>query len=119
MIAMIALELTWVDQRMKRLGSLWIVALGLGSVLSLATASAQSAAKKRTHRTGSKTTETSRHSARKQGAGSSRKISEHGTVAGERRASHHGGIRPKGQETASRKRSVHEHATMRKVHLPQ
>ena len=84
---MIALELTWVDQRMKRLGSLWIVALGLGSVLSLATASAQSAAKKRTHRTGSKTTETSRHAARKQGVG--------------------------------RKRSVHEHAAMRKVHLPQ
>jgi soluble lytic murein transglycosylase len=92
---------------MKRLGSLGVVVLGLGSVLSLAMASAQSAAKKRTHRSGSKTTETSRHAARKSGHASA-----------EHRDMHHGGIRPRELETARRRRGVHEHAAVRRIHLP-
>src|ERR1700679_2629881 len=46
MIGLSDLELTWVDHRMKRLGSTWIIVMALGIALSPAMESAQSAAKK-------------------------------------------------------------------------
>jgi soluble lytic murein transglycosylase len=109
---------------MKRLGSLWIVVVGFGSVLSLAAAGAQSTAKKPSSRSGSKSTETARHPARNQRRGTrgSSKSSEHGTE-GEHRSSTkrtgaHEGTRQTGHGTGSRIRSVHGHAAMRNVHLP-
>jgi soluble lytic murein transglycosylase len=109
---------------MKRLGSLWIVIVGFGSVLSLAAAGAQSTAKKPSNRSGSKSTETSRHSVRSQRRGirGGSKTSEHGTArehhSSTKRTGAHEGTRQTGHGTGSRIRSVHGHATMRKVHLP-
>jgi soluble lytic murein transglycosylase len=98
---------------MKKLGSLWIFVLGLGSVLSPATAGAQSAAANPAHRRASQTAKTSRHSASRRGAGKSSRTSEQGSAAGRHtsRGPHHPGI--------GAKRGVHERAARRRIHLPQ
>ena len=107
---------------MKRLGSFWMVVLGLGGLLSLATAGGQSAAPKSTHRPASQTTKNSRHSGSRRGAGSGSRTSEKGSATGhhassQRRASRHQGT--KGQESTRGKRGVHERADVRRMHLPQ
>jgi soluble lytic murein transglycosylase len=109
---------------MKRLGSLWIVVFGLGSMLWSATAGGQSEASNPTHRPASQTTKNSRHSAPRRGAGNGSRTSEQGTATGrhastQRRVSHHAGVGTKGRESARGKRGAHERAPVRKIHLPQ
>lgn len=112
-----------VDYRMKKLGSVWIAVLALGSALSLAAASVGSVAQKSSGTTAS---HASRHPERSQrkGAGPSRKASGHAPAAGGRRAStgrrvsRRRGTRQTGQGSEGRNRRSHGHAALRQVHLP-
>jgi soluble lytic murein transglycosylase len=125
MIGLSNLELTWVDRRMKRLGSIGIIVVALGIALSPALASAQSAAKKSSTTTASKskkkTTSTTQAPSKAAGKGSgatgqrttgTRKTLRSRSTSNSRSA--------KGSESASaRSRRVHGNGAARVVQLPQ
>jgi soluble lytic murein transglycosylase len=114
MIGLIDLELTWVDHRMKKLGSIGIVVMALGIAMSPEMASAQSAAPK-------PSTATAQERSKASGKGSS--TAAQGT-AGTRAASHgrstpyHRSMK-RAESASARSRRVHGHGATRADHLPQ
>jgi len=124
MIGMIDLELTWVDHRMKRLCSKWIIVMALGIALSPAMASAQSAAQKSSTTTASESKKkvTSKTKERTKASGRGNSASGQGTTGthptSHRSTSYHRSM--PGLELASkRSRRVHGYGATRVSHLPQ